>query len=376
MKHLLEADYDSIRHELWEYTNTPTDMESYIDPKKFCETYYAGANPRIVLKAIRFNLTGLDVLRFMLTQEYTITNPIEVYSDDMDARCKVILVKNPTEEALKQRPFYMKDLYGVIDEYAVIDGLESLENGAGMKFLESVLKLFPMMPVIIQAGFLYYGDYESTRYSTELINIPEELAARYEKLGFKNVNNYVGNYEDSIIMFSGLESDYAKIAFRHAAQTLSKDAGDSDIAERAEVDDKSHLAIADDYFSSASGHAIKVPTMALAVKEFGDCMIEYIEGVISKLKSLTAIDKMNAVSQIESAKTSNGINDTMILNVLANVLPKPLDGDDVRKLSGAFEIYNNVVNAGKGEIDIKTEWMPIMVDGALTARHLKNQLLC
>ena len=51
------------------------------------------------------------------------------------------------------------------------------------------------VPIILQAGFLHYGDYE-----VESPDILERLVAYYESLGFKDVNNKIGNYEEAVTM--------------------------------------------------------------------------------------------------------------------------------------------------------------------------------
>lgn len=202
MINLEMADMSSIAFELQQFIEVPSVEYGYPMGKLFCDNYVHNVNPHIVLKNMRFNKLGLLIAGFISEQEYRITKPIPVYSNDGSARCTVRLVKNPTEEDLESRPFYMKDLLGELSEYVIVDCLESISNGSGIKLLRTVVDYFKGTPIVIQAGYLYSGDYNSLEYSQKLIDLPERLADMYSKEGFVNVNDTVGNYEDSIIMIN------------------------------------------------------------------------------------------------------------------------------------------------------------------------------
>lgn len=202
MRNLEMANIHSIAFELQKLVAVPKVTYGESVGKLFCDVFEHNVSTRRVLKALRFNKTGLIVAGFLSTQDIRITKPIPVYSRDGDARCKVMVVKNPTEEDLSNYPFYMKDLLGKADEYIVVDDLESISKGAGIKLLRTVVDYFNGTPIVLQAGFLYSGDYDSLQYSKELYHLPEELAALYSREGFINVNSSIGNYEDSIIMIN------------------------------------------------------------------------------------------------------------------------------------------------------------------------------
>lgn len=79
-----------------------------------------------------------------------------------------------------------------------LDGLESLEKGKGKALVENALYVLEDVPVLLQAGFLHYGDYECE----EGMERVEKLVKFYEFLGFENVNNKIGWYEESVMMLA------------------------------------------------------------------------------------------------------------------------------------------------------------------------------
>lgn len=162
----------------------------------FCAKCFPAETPRSVLKQIRFDRAGLQLIEFLIGGSYVLTTPITVYSNNGKARCTVRLVHSPGAEDLNCSPMFMRELRGVLNEYAVIDGLESMSYAAGRLLLRNVLKLLGDTPVVIQAGYLYYGDYDTE----ELRQLPEKLASFYEEEGFVNVNDWLCHYEDCIIM--------------------------------------------------------------------------------------------------------------------------------------------------------------------------------
>ena len=56
------------------------------------------------------------------------------------------------------------------------------------------------VPIILEAGYLHYGDYEVFSNNPDASDIIPDLVKYYESLGFKNVNNNVGHYEESVVM--------------------------------------------------------------------------------------------------------------------------------------------------------------------------------
>ena len=176
--------------------------------RDFYETLALDASPRMLLKQLRFNKLGHELLECALqTIHGTVSNPILI--SENGARCIVTVVDTDKPELLKGRPFYMADALAYFNKYIVIDGLESMEEGAGLKLLKRILDLAGDIPVFIQAGYLYYGEYEMIDSDSDCYSLPERLANYYKNVGFKDVNEHIGGYEDSIIMLHCTDYDYA-----------------------------------------------------------------------------------------------------------------------------------------------------------------------
>lgn len=101
-------------------------------------------------------------------------------------------------------PFHIRDYCETFEneDFVVeLDGLESIEKGAGKALMEEVLYVFEEyidIPVLLQAGFLHYGDYECEDDMKRV----KELTKFYESLGFENVNHTIGCYEESVMMLA------------------------------------------------------------------------------------------------------------------------------------------------------------------------------
>ena len=79
-----------------------------------------------------------------------------------------------------------------------IDGLESVGEGKGKELLEDAMYALSDVPVLLQAEFLHYGDYECEEGMERI----DKLVKFYESLGFENVNNCIGDYEESVMMLA------------------------------------------------------------------------------------------------------------------------------------------------------------------------------
>lgn len=115
------------------------------------------------------------------------------------ALCNLRITIKPWD--LSHANFHIRDYFGEYpnEKYVVeLDGLESLEKGEGKALVRETLFVLQDVPVLLQAGFLHYGDYEC-ELGMERV---EALAKFYESLGFENVNDTIGNYEESIMMLA------------------------------------------------------------------------------------------------------------------------------------------------------------------------------
>lgn len=115
------------------------------------------------------------------------------------AVCKIRLFKNVTEVDRKSEPFYVQDFVGRCNTFVVLDGLQSCRRDAGKDLIQRIQTCIKV-PILIQAGFLYYGDYEVEAREMVDSGILDSLEKFYKDLNFVNVNERVGQYEDSIIM--------------------------------------------------------------------------------------------------------------------------------------------------------------------------------
>lgn len=118
---------------------------------------------------------------------------------DGNALCNFHISANPVD--FHRAPFYIRDYFGEYpnEEFVVeLDGLESISPGAGKFLVEKALGVLDNTPILLQAGFLHYGDYECE----EGMERVEELVSFYESIGFENVNNQIEDYEESVMMLA------------------------------------------------------------------------------------------------------------------------------------------------------------------------------
>lgn len=137
----------------------------------------------------------LELIDFILnydTEEPIISEPIRL--TNTGAFCEVTVFKNVSSLDSKDYPFYIADFCHYCDTFITVDNVESICHGAGSALLMRLTTDFTV-PIILQAGFLHYGDYEVG--STDIL---ERLVEYYESLGFKDVNNKIGNYEEAVTM--------------------------------------------------------------------------------------------------------------------------------------------------------------------------------
>ena len=204
------ADYISIgqhiAHAIGEDTWSNAILEC--EGEDFHRTISPNVSPRMLLKQLHFNMLGYELLeRALVMIRGTVSKPILI--SENGAHCMVTVVDTDNPELLKGRPFYMADALAYFNKYIVIDGLESMEKGAGLKLLKRILDLAGDIPVFIQAGYLYYGECEMIDSDSDCYSLPECLADYYKNVGFKDVNEHIGGYEDSIIMLHCTDYDYA-----------------------------------------------------------------------------------------------------------------------------------------------------------------------
>lgn len=147
----------------------------------------------------------VELVNFLLQYETcaTITSkPIRI--TNQRAALTLTVFKNAKLLGHEKYPFYITDFYYFCDTFVVLDGVESIGYLEGKRLLSSVLNEM-VVPVLCQAGFLHYGDYEIEARDGIDSGVIDKLVAYYESLGFKNVNDRIGNYEDSVVMLYSKE---------------------------------------------------------------------------------------------------------------------------------------------------------------------------
>lgn len=209
MRHLDSADYSSIQLEIDRITGKRNvDNGMAVD---FCKELTNLSNPRYVLKQIRFNKLGMALVSFLIDRVTGITEPIEVYNSDNTARLSIIIVDSPKEKDFSHKPVYVREVSTILDKFVVIAYFESMDDKAGKKLLESVLNILKDVPVVVQAGYLYYGDEKSLEECNDLIYNLQDLRNLYSDFGFRNINQYVGNYQYGSVMINCSDYDFDKI---------------------------------------------------------------------------------------------------------------------------------------------------------------------
>lgn len=177
---------------------------------KFC-SYEGVTDPSAVHKMLKRLLIGnddtlmIELVNFILqyeTNDTIVSKPIRI--TNWNAAFTLTVFKNAKLLSHDKYPFYITDFYYFCDTFVVLDGVESIGYGEGKKLLSSALNKIGV-PVIGQAGFLHYGDYEIEARDGIDSGVIDKLVAYYESLGFKNVNDRIGNYEDSVVMLYSKE---------------------------------------------------------------------------------------------------------------------------------------------------------------------------
>lgn len=137
------------------------------------------------------------VLRYCVSHDIT-TNWIDVTSDF--AKCKVRYIICSKLSDIEHESFMVQDASEYLNSFIQVESLISISRGAGLQLLNRIYKKFTDVPILINAGYLYYGDYECINESSECYNLLDKLVKYYETAGFKDVNKYIGNYEESCVM--------------------------------------------------------------------------------------------------------------------------------------------------------------------------------
>lgn len=177
--------------------------------REFCELIKEGYSSelemtRTILKELLQGtcyFTNLHAVKYLLNWDVCIVSkPIRMQYKT--ATCKTTVYKEH-DDIERGTPFYVRDAFGFYDKFCMLDGLISRSCcGKDGQYLVFENYHITGVPVILQAGFLFYGEYElwnNCEYDFDTIT---ELVQYYENIGFINVNSVIGSYEDSVIMLA------------------------------------------------------------------------------------------------------------------------------------------------------------------------------
>lgn len=164
--------------------------------KDFC-TFIKDKNSRRVLKKLNFDLLGMEILFFGLERkDVKNTKMFLVRGNKSQFKARII---NGKLGDINNEPFFIRDMFEICNHFIEIDGVESMSVNASKNQLNWILKQIDV-PVIIQAGYLYYGDYVTSDKCKEFYERLDKLCDFYKEIGFIDVNKWIGCYDESKIM--------------------------------------------------------------------------------------------------------------------------------------------------------------------------------
>lgn len=102
----------------------------------------------------------------------------------------------------RKTAYFAAGINKYLDNFIIIETIVSVKgSGAGSKALSSFLKEFNGIPIVVQAGFLFLGDYEFYKENNDRTPI-DNLVSFYQKAGFIDINEEIGSYQDSVILIN------------------------------------------------------------------------------------------------------------------------------------------------------------------------------
>ena len=169
-------------------------------------------DPHHLIKQVTFLERGLDILDFALCSidKYRKSKPIMIMEDG--AKCMAIVYNDIISES---DPLMVRDLMEHARQFVLLYGVESRRPGAGEALVRKVIgRADGRVPILLQAGCEYAGDYFTRQTRTVRKN-----KAFYEAFGFRDVNDKIGDYGNSVVMVYCDDGLYEKIMGGHADGT-------------------------------------------------------------------------------------------------------------------------------------------------------------
>ncbi len=173
------------------------------------DDYFLLLGQTFVNEQLEGKLTGKDVNTFMFGSMWDkiilfcikhdiSTKWIEAVSGK--AKCKVRYIVKENLAALYYESSLIIDACHYLKKFIYIESVLSVSNKEGLALLLKIKKLSKDIPILINAGYLFYGDYACINESEECYQRLDKLVKYYERIGFRDVNNFIGRYEESRTM--------------------------------------------------------------------------------------------------------------------------------------------------------------------------------
>lgn len=162
--------------------------------------------PHKLLKQMTFFERGLDILEFAVDNIHMIRKTKTITVIDDDAKCVFIVYNNPDMINMNES-IAVRMLSVYTKQFVFLSGVESKRTRAGEDLIVKITQCIgDKIPILLQAGCEYYGDYLTAQKETT-----EKNKKFYTRLGFRNVNSIIGNYGNSVAMLYSDDALYEKI---------------------------------------------------------------------------------------------------------------------------------------------------------------------
>lgn len=180
------------------------------DYTKFSQDYHSFLNEHLISKYLVSNQCFYNVLliNFLIKNTYfqkktIISNNINIgFLKNIEAQCTLKIFHNVSPNYFTELPIKYGDyIYEISEDYktfVVLDNLVSFKKDSGKKLIKKIQEIISC-PIVLQAGFLNFGDYVDY-YENKNLSIIENLVKYYENLNFKNMNDKFGAYNEAVIM--------------------------------------------------------------------------------------------------------------------------------------------------------------------------------
>lgn len=140
------------------------------------------------------------MINFLLGySEVSTFKSVPIRMEDAGAVCYLKIYKNVDPAKMQGEAFMVSDFAYYCNTFVVLESLESTCEGSGRRLLNQI-KVAVKAPILLQAGFLHYGDYEVESRDGVDSGILDRLVEMYVNNGFHIVNSRIGNYEESVAM--------------------------------------------------------------------------------------------------------------------------------------------------------------------------------